>query len=83
MLGAGLEIREPLSGDLLGHVVALQVQTASALTGALKDSRLAGVIRDVDSESKRGTRLGIQFVGDLPWSERALVEAYGRMRMTW
>jgi hypothetical protein len=44
---------------------------------------LVGVIRDVSSESERATRLGVQFVGDLSWSERALLEAYERMRLSW
>jgi hypothetical protein len=83
VVGAGLEIYEPASDDLVGCEVSVQLQTASVLTGTLKNSSLVGVIRDVSSESERATRLGVQFVGDLSWSERALLEAYERMRLSW
>ena len=48
----------PLSRDLVGCEVSVQVQTASALTGAPKNSCLVGVIRDVSTESDEGLDWG-------------------------
>jgi hypothetical protein len=83
VLGARLEIREPLQHDLIGREITLEVQKAGAVTGALSTSRLVGVIRNVASGSEGGIQMGIQFVGDLPWSEHAVLDAYDRMQMFW
>ena len=83
VLGAKLEIVEPARRDLIGREITIEVQKAGALTGALINSRLVGVIRNVASGSDGGIQVGIQFVGDLPWSERALLESYDRMRLFW
>jgi PilZ domain-containing protein len=83
LLGARLEVFEPAGNELIGREVTVEVQRASALTGTLKTSRLVGVIRDVSPGPEGGVRVGIQFMGDLPWAERAVLEAYERMQMFW
>ena len=83
VLGARLEIFKPARNDLVGREITVEVQRAGALTGALVSSRLVGVIRNVSAGSNGGIRVGIQFVGDLPWSEGALLESYDRMRLFW
>lgn len=83
LLGAGLEISEIAGREVLGRSILVEVQTASPLTGSLKTTQFAGVIRDARAEPGRAVRVGVQFVGDLSWSERALIDAYDRMRIPW
>jgi hypothetical protein len=83
VLGVRIEIFEPDPNVFIGRGITIETEKESTLTGELKAARLVGVIRNVASESNGTTQVGIQFVGDLTWSERALLDSYDRMRLSW
>jgi hypothetical protein len=83
VLGARLKISQAACNDLIGREITVELHKGDALTGAMKRSRLSGVVRDARSDFDGETGVGIQFLGDLPWSEQAVLEGYERMRLSW
>ena len=78
VLGARLEICEPVRKDLIGREITVEFQTA----GASNIVRLVAVVRNVDSGSEGEIRVGIQF-GELSWTDRTILDSYDRMRIFW
>jgi hypothetical protein len=78
VLGARLEVSEPVQGDLIGREITVEFQTP----GASNSSRLAAVVRNVDSGTPLAIRVGIQF-GELSWTDRTILDSYDRMRIFW
>lgn len=79
LLGMGLEVFGPGATGLIGQRILVHVDVGEGKSIAL---RLAGVVRNANTGSSGGTRVGIEFI-DLSEGEQSVLRMMEHLKIRW